>query len=98
MPQALFRPAAVVNGVIRLHAGDNPQLTEAPEVLRGRVLSVLNSKVLCWRILAPQALIHIEDFSDGAVANGVNADLKLRLVSTPRQGFQLGRWIHQREG
>ena len=98
VPQALFRPAAVVDGVIRLHAGDDAQLGEARKVLRAHVLGVFDAEAMRGRIAAPQALVQIEDFRDGAVADGVNADLDLRLVRAARQRFHLRGRVHQRKG
>ena len=75
-----------------------PSLREARKVLRAHVLGVLDAKAMRGSVTATQARVHVEDFRDGAIADGVNADLDLRLVGAARQGFHLRGWIHQRKG
>ena len=98
MSQAFFRPAAIVDSVVRLHAGDDAQLAEARKVLRPHVLGVLDAKAMRGRVGATQALVYVENFRDGAIADGVNADLDLRLVGAARQGFHLRRAGSSRKG
>ena len=46
----------------------------------------------------PRRCVHVENFRDGAIADGVNAELDLRLVRAAREGFHLRGRIHQRKG
>ena len=78
---ALLRPAAVVDGVIRLDGGDDGELCEALEVFGRHMLRVLDAEAA---VEGPMGFGHfrvqIKNDRDPLVADGMGAKLKTSSV------------------
>src|SRR5713226_5388718 len=75
VPEPLFGPAPVVNGVVGLHARNHPEPSEPREIFRANVLRVLDAEPVARGVPAAHALEQVQDLGVGAVADGVNGDL-----------------------
>ena len=81
VPNAALSPAAVVDGMIRLHRRDHVQLREAVEVLGRHVLRVLDPPAaIAAAVFFFDLRVDIENRRNSRVANGVGADLQSRRI------------------
>ena len=80
-PDAALDPAAVIDGVVRLHRGDDPDPAEARDVLEAQVLTVLVAEAaVAGAVDAGDAVVDVEQDGVGAIADGVHGDLQPRRV------------------
>src|SRR5439155_26812745 len=90
-PDSAFRPAPVIDGMVRLHRSNHVQLGEAIEIFARHVLRVFNAKAaISFAMRLTQFTVEIENDRDCLVANGVRAELQAGGVSLhhpiPHQG------------
>ena len=89
----LLGPPAIVDRVVRLHAGDDAELAEPRDLRRGDVLRVLNAEAtIPLAVFFCDALEDVELGANRPVADGVHDHVEAGFVGTRNPSVQiLGR-------
>ena len=89
-PMYFSGPSAVVDGVIRLHAGDHAQRRKPRDVGGCRVLRVLDAEAtVSLAVLAGDAIVGVEQQRVGTVADGVHHHVQAGFVGAGDPGVEV---------
>src|SRR5579864_2080721 len=80
-PDSLLCPASIIDCMVGLNGGDHPQPRIAGKILGGQVLRMLDPPTaVALSIGFLDLLKHIESHGDGAIADGMYAELQSRRI------------------